>query len=331
MHPMQRWRRIARILYRIVLPTAIIVAVGWQFASILRQPQLQNVTFPCRVEWLVPAGLLYLLNHTIWASFWVTLLRHQGYHSSYAVGLRAYFVSQYGKYIPGKVWVIVIRVAMLGGTIKDRAIVGVTATYEAVTAMAAGAILGAILLPMLNMDQLGFKAQNYVLIAIAAIPIGVGLLHRLIVRIVRNRLGPEAHFPDMNLLVLIRGLLQASVGWLLLGLSVWMIMQAFRPESVDLTWEAWIRLTAINCLSYVLGFIVLVAPAGGGVREWVLKVLLAKEIVGLNPEVAEAFAVIVALTIRLVWTLSEVLLAVLLYRFVAVGNDAPPVIKELAQ
>lgn len=331
---MGNWQRLLSLLFKVVLPAIIIIAVGWQFVIILRRPELREIEFACRLEWLVPAALLYLMAHTIWASFWVTLLRHQGCHTSYATGWRAYFISQYGKYIPGKVWVILIRVVMLGGTKRDRAIVGVTATYEALTSMAAGAILGAILLPLLNIDLLGFGAQNYVLAAIALIPLGVGLLHRLIVRIARKKLGPDVDLPNMNILVLVRGLLQASVGWLLLGLSVWMIVQAIRPETVSITGEDWIRLTAINCLSYVLGFIILIAPAGGGVREYVLKILLAHELVSsMSLPLAEGLAVVIALVVRLVWTIAELVLGLLLYRFIPPVQRASlsPVAQESAE
>jgi glycosyltransferase 2 family protein len=313
-HPMQNWRMVARVFFRIVAPAAIIIAVAWQFYSVLSRPELQQVSFACRFEWLLPAGLLYLMTHTIWASFWVTLLHHQGVHASFATGWRAYFISQYGKYIPGKVWVILIRIVMLGGTNKTKAIVGVTATYEALTSMGSGAILGAILLPLLNIDLLSFGAQNYVLIAIAAIPLCVGLLHRLIVRITQKQLGSDVDMPNMNILVLVRGLIQTSGGWLLLGLSVWMVMQGIRPETVAFSWDDWIRVTAINCLSYVLGFIVLVAPAGGGVREYVTTVLLAHVLVATMPmPIAEGLAVVVALVVRIVWTLAELVLGVLLY------------------
>jgi len=331
---MQKWRRLGRVFYQIVAPAAIIIAVAWQFYSVLSRPELRNVSFACRFEWLLPAGLLYLMTHTIWASFWVTLLRHQGVNARFTTGWRAYFISQYGKYIPGKVWVIIIRIVMLGGTNKNKAVVGVTATYEALTSMGSGAILGAILLPLLNIDLLSFGAQNYVLIAVAAIPICVGLLHRLIVRITQKQLGSDVEMPNMNILVLVRGLIQTSIGWLLLGLSVWMVMQGVRPETVDFLWDDWIRVTAINCLSYVLGFVVLVAPAGGGVREYVTTVLLTHVLLAIMPlPLAEGLAVVVALVVRVVWTLAELLLGVSLYFLIspAERHHFVPAVKELVE
>jgi glycosyltransferase 2 family protein len=316
------WRRIVRISFRYLLPLAVIALVGWYFYEILRQPELREVSFACRVEYLAPAAFLYLIAHTIWASFWWSLLHSQGYPATYGSAVRAYFISQYGKYIPGKVWVIVIRMVMLGASPKDKAVVGLTATYEALTSMAAGAIIGAILIPLMNIDLKELKfyvPQEYILFGVAFVPIGMGLLHRLSVRIARRRRGRDAvTIKMMNMLLLFRGLLQASVGWLLLGFSLWMTMQAIRPEPVAFSWNDYWRLTAINGLAYVFGFVAFFMPGGAGAREYVLAILLAAELVlaGLATPIAGGLAVVVALVLRLIWTIAEVVMAVALYRYV---------------
>jgi uncharacterized membrane protein YbhN (UPF0104 family) len=335
---MNTGRRIGRVFVRIVLPAVVVLAVGWHFASILRRPELRDVTYALRAEWLLPAALLYLITHTIWATFWVLLLRQQGFHTSYPTGWRAYFISQYGKYIPGKVWVILIRIVMLGASRKDKTIVGVTATYETLTSMAAGALLGAMLLPTLKIDLQGVKgfgALNYVLIIVAAVPIGMGLMQQLIVRIARRKMGPDAPpIPNMNMLLLARGLLQASAGYFLLGLSLWMTMQTILPETSALTWDDLLRLTAISSIAYVIGFIAFFLPGGVGAREYVFALLLAGELeaTGQSGPIAEGLAVVVTLVLRLIWTIAELVLAVLLYRFIPVA--ARPVLipaKELAE
>jgi uncharacterized membrane protein YbhN (UPF0104 family) len=323
------WRRFARILFRYVLPVAVIALVGWYFFDILRRPELRDVSYAFRVEWLIPAALLYLVAHTIWASFWWTLLHNQGFPASYATGVRAYFISQYGKYIPGKVLVILIRIVMLGASPKDKAIVGVTATYEALTSMAAGAIIGAILIPLLNIDLKALKffvGHDYILIVVALVPIGIGLLHRLSVRIARRRRGPDApHIPNMNLLILIRGLFQASIGWFLLGVSLWMTVQAIRPDPVPFSSDELLRLTAINALAYVIGFVAFFLPGGAGAREYVLAALLTAELIvaGVPEPAALGLGVVVALVLRLVWTLAEAIMIALLYRLV------PPATKQM--
>ncbi|HYH64231.1 MAG TPA: hypothetical protein VD866_05990, partial [Urbifossiella sp.] len=139
------------LVVKTLLAAAIVVAVGLQFARILGQPALNPYPFDLRVGYLIPAGVLYLLAHCCWGSFWVRLLRSQGVNVSLVHGLRAYFVSQYGKYVPGKAWVVFIRVAMLRGVGGGKSLaVGVTAVYETLTSVAAGALLAAPLLPQLG-------------------------------------------------------------------------------------------------------------------------------------------------------------------------------------
>ncbi len=143
--------RIARLTFQIVLPLVIIAAVGWHFYGILRRPELRNAA-TCRIEWLIPAcaivlGLPHdlgkLLGHVVTA----TGVPHD--LSNWLAGLL---------YQP-------IRQVHTGQSLgdpdsdcdacasrKDKTIVGVTATYETLTSMAAGAMLGAILLPLLKVD-----------------------------------------------------------------------------------------------------------------------------------------------------------------------------------
>ena len=336
---MLNWRRLARVCFRYLLPAVIVIVVGYKFYDILSKPELRNASFAFRLEWLFPAGLLYLMTHTIWAIFWVLLLRHQGFHASYPTGWRAYFVSQYGKYIPGKVWVILIRIVMLGASRKDKTIVGVTATYETLTSMAAGAIIGVILLPLLNLDLRSierFGALNYLLIVVALIPLSLGLMHRVVVRIARRKMGADAEkIPNLNLLLLIRGLVQASAGYFLLGLSLWMTVQAIRPAPIAFTWDDLLRMTAIASIAYVIGFVAFFLPGGVGAREVVVVLLLQGEFEpAMKKGIAAGLAVAVATGLRAVWTVAEIIMMGLLYRYIPAikrpATEGPRRMSELA-
>src|SRR4051794_17158686 len=91
-----------------VLALLIVVFVTLQFRKVLANEALRAHPLAIHWEWLVPAGLLYLGAHVIWAWFWVRLLWNQGVDVRFLVGLRAYFISQFGKYVPGKAWVILM-------------------------------------------------------------------------------------------------------------------------------------------------------------------------------------------------------------------------------
>jgi hypothetical protein len=107
----------------------------------------------------------------------------------------------------------------------------------------------------------------------------------------------------------------ATVGWALMGLSLWMCVRGLVPEPGELTFLAWVRCTAIIALAYAVGFIVLVAPAGVGAREFLLQVLLTPELaLVMPPPAAAAVAVVVTLVLRLVWTAGEMAVIAGVYR-----------------
>lgn len=309
-------RRTAQIFWQIVLPLCIFGAVGWYFYDKLRKPELWSESIHLRVEWLIPSAILYVLAQGVWGVYSVILLRNQGGKVTWADGMRAYFVSQFGKYIPGKVWVIVLRMRLLGDIGMSKARVGILATYEAITAMAAGCLLGALLLPFLAAEQTDIKGTNaYWVAPFALMPIGLIGLTRFLNRINRWRKGPEAvQIPHVSLSLVLFGLLQASVGWLLLGLSLWMCINGLHADHWTLTGERLIHLVAINAIAYVVGFLALMMPAGGGIREIALQSLLTLELALTMPqESAGALAAVTAIVLRLIWTVGEILTAGVLY------------------
>jgi hypothetical protein len=307
-------------MWKFGLPLLVALAVGWYFYDKLSRPELWSGAFHLRLEWLVPAALLYLCAHSVWGRFSVTLLRNQGGTVSVATGLRAYFISQFGKYLPGKVWVIVLRMRILGNVGIPRTAVGITAMYEAVTSMAAGAVIGVILLHTLSEEQSGLQGYSaYWVAPIAMFPIGLVGLNRFVNRMNRWRKGHDApQLPRVKLHVVLLGLAQASIGWMILGLSLWMTLRGLSAESQPLTWDTYLHLTSINSLAYVIGFVAVFMPAGAGVRELALQTLLTLELKQtMDPAAAAGLAAVTAIVLRLIWTTAELAAAGLLYKFAA--------------
>ena len=290
------------VVLKSVLALLLIGFVTWRFIGYLQSPQLAYRT-AFRVEYLIPAGLLYLLCHTLWGTFWWQLLRGQGVPVSWYTGVRAYFVSQIGKYAPGKAWVLMLRIGLLRSEQTRPTVVVVTGLYETLTNMAAGAMLGVALLPWSGLaDQLS-ELQRYGLFSLALLPLALLGLNRLVRRVATKYRGPDAMpIPVPSLGLLVRGLLQATVGWGLLGLSLWLTACGLSAELPPLTGETYLQYLAGVCLAYVVGFVVLISPAGLGARELVLQAVLARQLNG-----AEELAAAIAFGLRVVWTLFEML------------------------
>ena len=289
-----------RLLFAVksAVAVALIAAVGWQFTKLLRSPDLAAHEFRIHWQYLVFAGLLYLGAHTLWGTFWVQLLRSQRGGFPWSVGIRVYFLSQFGKYVPGKAWVLLLRVGLLRGQGLSPAVIGVTATYETLTSMAAGAVIGVILLPWTGLDITLLSVKGFALLALAVLPLSLAALTLLAKRVGRKR---AAGLPSPPVMLLARGMLQAMAGWALLGLSLWCVAAGLSPD-VPLTADNYLRMTAAVALSYVIGFVVLVSPGGLGAREVVLQQVLGGPV-----------AAVVALVLRLVWTTFEVIAAGVLY------------------
>ncbi len=304
------------IAWKFGLPLLVALAVGYYFFDKLRRPELWTDTFHIRLEWLVPAALLYLCAHSVWGTFSVILLWNQGARVRWSTGLRAYFISQFGKYVPGKVWVIILRVGMLGNIGISRTAVGITAFYESITAMAAGAMIGTLLLPLLSTEQSGLNGISVYWVApIALTPIGLVGLNRFVNRVSRWRKGPDApQLPRVKLHMVLLGLCMACVGWLFLGLSLWLTLRGVGVETGPLNLDTYLHLTSINAIAYVIGFLAIFMPAGAGFREIALQTLLSLELrQTIDRETADAVAALVTILLRLIWTAAELAAASLLY------------------
>jgi hypothetical protein len=300
-----------------VFAVAILIGVARYFARILGDAQFDHTSLTVRFELLVPAGLLYLFAHCCWATFWVRLLHGQGIHVSWYAGMRAYFVSLLGKYVPGKAWVIVMRMRMLRHDAHAHPIpVAVTATYETLCSMAAGSLLAVLLLPQLGVLPAEVSSNITILVAMAALPVGLGVLNKYAARVVAKRRGPDARpLPAPSVFLLAQGLVHGACGHCLLGLSLGLTIAALAP-GVSWSGELYLADLGANALAYVAGFVVVVAPGGLGPREFVLGLVLAPRFAGeMGTKEAAALAIVIALTLRLVWTIAEVLLAVTVYFF----------------
>lgn len=305
--------RRAWAILKYALAVAVIAGVSLYFYRILTDPAFRTGGFALRIEYLLPAGLLYLITHTIWGTFWWQLLRSQGAHVSWGSGVRSYFISQLGKYVPGKVWVIVIRMGLLGGVVPRR-IVAVTGVYETLTSMAAGAVIGALLFPYLTGGQQVIPGGAIALVAVALIPLIAGILNRYAANVVAKRKEPNAPpLPAPSFRLLVLGLLQASVGWCLLGASLGLVVRGVAPEPPAWGLNEYRQELAATATMYVAGFVVLFAPGGVGARELVLQQALVPVLRPAAGPAAVGLAAFIAVILRLVWTVAELLMIGILW------------------
>jgi uncharacterized membrane protein YbhN (UPF0104 family) len=204
------------------------------------------------------------------------------------------FVAALGKYVPGAVWAFAAQVE-LGHDLRVPRHRGVASVAVSLAvAVGCGLAVAAVVLPLADPGMSGYF---WVLAAVPVIAIGLcpPVLGRLIDRalaIVRQ--------PSLERRPTWAGLTRAVawtlLGWLLLGLQVWLVLADMRTHGPSL-------LVAVGgyALAFSAGLLLIVVPSGIGAREVIL-------IAALTPVMPHGGAVAVALVVRVITTASDLTL-----------------------
>lgn len=290
-------------------------------------------------------------------------MRSLGQRPAVLPSVRAYYLGHLGKYLPGKAWALVLRATLARGAGVSLVVAGVTSLYEVLTTMASGALLAVVLFAIDAPDTLppgdwsGFRRlfrqgtpdsadiDRKVLVALAlgmllivGLPIVPPVFNRLIKRLrsLKNLMAGQSQSEtgpprvQVRMSVLAEGLAMTALGWMLLGASLWAVLQAVLDEPRIMTLAEWGRLSAILSLSYVAGFIIVLIPSGLGVREFFLHLFLVPELTRQWTDSASAVPVAVwtVLLLRVVWTAAEMVTACVVYGFPRQSSDHSSVISN---
>jgi len=326
---MRAWLKKWWPVLKAVLAVALLVAIGRRFVIDLQEPDLWNRSF--HIGWMVLSGALYIFALAFSAFFWYRLLHRFGQHPSATATVKAYYIGFLGKYLPGKAWALVMRAAIAAGPRVRGGLAGLTAFYEVLTTMAAGALLAAVLFLLFGPACSGpidwaalrglFRLRmpphpifdyriGVCLALILLLPIGTLILPAVFNRLAHRLTAPFREkdapaLPRFRLAALAEGVLLTACGWFCLGAGLWCMLRAVltRPPAFD--GHTWVMFTASMGVAYVAGFVILVVPSGLGVREFFLTVFL------VNPEEGRdrASILLAVLLLRVVWTAAELVTA----------------------
>ena len=286
------WRRSALSLTFLVLAVAAFaVALAGQWSEVVQRLADQ--------EPVVLVGSLGLALVGVFVSFllWRGTLATLGSTLPLRPAARLFFVTQLGKYLPGAVWPVLaqMRAGRELGVPRQRMGLAFLLTLGVTTLV--GVLLGVAALPAL------LRAEGrVVLLGLFAVPLLLVLLvprvlNALLDRALRLLRRPGLDVP-LSARDVSRGVGVAVVFWLLYSGHVWLLAVGLGADPLE-TFPVALGGFAI---AFSLGPLLVVLPAGAGVREAVLVVLLSGVL--STPD-----ATAVALTSRAVLILTDGLLA----------------------
>jgi glycosyltransferase 2 family protein len=289
-----RWRSAAGIL--LVAAAAIFLA-----ATVARQWR-QVEAFDWDIRWAaLAASILGLTAVLAWGVVVWKLVLDRFEHPPVPFGalLEIWFLSNLARYVPGKIWQFVgaAELARIAGL--SRVVVLTSMVVHMGFSLLAAAILSALVLWPLGAPDgvstaaLGVvAASSLLLVHPAVLNAALALVGRLFRRDVVRWGG---RWRDGLLLLVL-----SVLSWVLYGGA----FALFVHSVVGVGATAVLPLAGVNALSFLVGYLVFLTPAGLGAREGMMAVLL-------RPFAPAAIAAVVAVLSRL-WTVAAELLGVVI-------------------
>ena len=262
-----------KVLYRKIVGTVIVSIVFFFIGKIAYREwdKISGYDWYPSPRWFI-ASIFLLLGVYLMGGFgWTLVLRMLGVKIAGAKGVSIFLLSLFGRYIPGGVWSALSRVYLcrLEGIPDSRSAVSVLLeqTYPVVSAGLVFAV------SLLFWDDTGPVLR--VLPALVLLPLFFVFLHpRPFLKIVNPVLAKFGRGPihlslSFNQMLILAG--YYSLHWVVTGGAFYLFIRAFYP--LELYYIP--ILCGIYAISFTAGYLAFFMPAGLGVREGVLTILLS--------------------------------------------------------
>jgi glycosyltransferase 2 family protein len=234
----------------------------------------------------IEALAFVLLSQVLTLEVWRSLLTAAGSRLPARAAARIFFIGQLGKYIPGSVWPVLAQME-LGRTYKvPRQRSATTAMLAMVIGLASGLLATLVGLPFMAGDS----ARTYWWVFLFIPPLLVCLhpkvLNPVIGRGLRLMRKPVPEKP-LTLRVIGTAMAVNVTVWLCFGLQIWVMMARFGHQGGG----ALLAAIGAYALAWCAGFLVILAPAGAGIRELILVAELTPLLGGGTAGAAKALAI----------------------------------------
>ena len=288
--------RLANVPTRVIRPVFVVLAIGCcGYALAARWTETRRAL--ADISWPVTGLALLAALAGMWALMLGLRAVLIGFGSAVPMrgAIRIWFISQLGKYLPGKVWALAAQVD-LGREYRvgRKRMVSAMLLAMAMT-VATGLAVAAVTLPLTSPAA---TADYWWLFPLA--PVLLAALHprvvtwalNLALRLVRR---PALERPP-TLAATLRALGWNMVAWVLFGLHMWLLAAAAGGSGSSLPFAA----TGAYALAWTVGFVVFIAPGGIGAREAALTI-------ALSPALPAGAPLVVALVSRVLFTLVDLI------------------------
>jgi len=253
----------------------LVVALGLAVAAVVREREsVAQALSRMSAGPVVLALLLGALYVVLTLLAWRAVLSDLGSRLPLRAAAPLFLVSQFGKYVPGGVW-NVLAAAELGADHRiprrrSLSAMAVAVLVSVVTGLVV-AVVAVALAPASVRGSYGWVLWAAPVLVVLLVPAVLNRLLSVALRLARRQPLEHPLTAAGTLLAVVWSLL----GWVAAGAQVWVLATALGmpalPQTVALAVGGY-------ALAWVVGFLVVVVPAGVGAREVVLAAVLAGQL-----------------------------------------------------
>lgn len=274
---------------------AIAVGLG-VYAVVAQWHEVRTALVDIGVLPAIGAMVAILLGLLASLQVWRVLLASLGSPLALRPSAKVFFVGQLGKYLPGAIWPVLAQMEL--GT-EHRVPRRRSATVSVLTMLVS--LLGGLIAALLTLPFMAGAATAYRW-AFLVVPVLLACLHPRVLNPALGLLLRLAKRPPLEQPLTARAVLAslvwALVSWACYGIQIWLL--AIRLGVPD--GRALLLATGGFAFAWCVGFLVVFAPGGLGVRDVLLIALLA-------PVVGTGGATAIALVSRILMTVGDLVIA----------------------
>ena len=266
--PSGRWRTLLRFAVAgvFIAVIAVVMAGQWQQAK----PLLGRLSVASVL------GALALILAGLYATFrcWWAVLADLGGHLPSRPAKRVFYHGQLGKYLPGTVWPAVTQMRLGRDYRVPPRASGAAFVVFMLLVVGTGLLVGVPVIPLLGKDAADQYHWLLLVLPLLAVAVAPPVLNRALALALRLARRPPLPAP-LSLGGILKATGWAIASWLCYGLHAYLLARQLGAEGGALLW---LQCTGAFAIAFASGPLLVIAPAGAGVREAALLLLLGSTI-----------------------------------------------------
>jgi len=248
------------------------LAAQWLFAAIIVWSAVRALNGQWRLAadrlaalrldwtWIGAATLIVLLTYALLIETWRRVILASGETLSFRTAARIWFISNLGKYVPGKIWSIAAMTVMARKeSVSPMTAAGSSVLIQLVTIAAGIGVVLAAGSQAVDNQWLAIVVLALTVAFVAAAP----LLLPAAARVAASWTGKDIRLPRLAAKTVWAAALRSVISWVAYGIA----FQFFVRGVLGSASGAVSSYIAVYAASYIIGFLALFAPGGAVVRE----------------------------------------------------------------